>query len=179
MSLKRRLREAFGGEKMETLTPGKTAPPISLKTLAGGTATLADALKKGPVVAAFFKVSCPTCQFSAPFLERIHETYAGEKFTLWGISQDDAEDTREFCKEFDVDFPILLEAPGYALSNKYGLTHVPSVFLISPDGKIQETSIGFSKDEFERIAAAAAQATGAKPSPLFKPSEHVPAVKPG
>jgi hypothetical protein len=65
------------------------------------------------------------------------------------------------------------------LSNKYGLTHVPSLFLISPDGKIQETSIGFSKDELERIAAAAAQATGAKPSPLFKPSEHVPAVKPG
>ena len=92
-------------------------------------------------------MSCPTCQFSAPFLERLHETYGGEKFTLWGISQDDAEDTREFCKEFDVDFPILLEAPGYALSNKYGLTHVPSIFLISPDGKIQETSIGFSKDE--------------------------------
>jgi peroxiredoxin len=179
MSLKRLLREAFGGEKMETLTPGKTAPPISLKTLNGGSATLAEALKKGPVVAAFFKVNCPTCQFSAPFLERLHETYAGEKFTLWGISQDDAEDTREFCKEFDVDFPILLEAPGYALSNKYGLTHVPSVFLISQDGKIQETSIGFSKDEFEKIAAAAAAAAGVKPSPLFKPSEHVPAVKPG
>jgi peroxiredoxin len=179
MSLRRRLREAFQGEKMEALAPGKLAPAISLKTLTGETATLAEALKKGPVVAAFFKVSCPTCQFSAPFLERLHETYGGEEFTLWGISQDDAADTREFCKEFDVEFPILLEAPGYALSNRYGITHVPSIFVISPDGIIQETSVGFSKAELEKIASAAAQANGVKPSPLFKPSEMVPAVKPG
>jgi len=179
MSLKRRLREVFGGEKMEALAPGKLAPPISLKTLTGETATLAEALKKGPVVAAFFKVSCPTCQFSAPFLERLHETYGGEKFTVWGISQDDAADTREFCKEFDVVFPILLEAPGYAISNQYGLTHVPSIFLVSQDGKIQETSVGFSKAELEKIASIASQASGIEPTPLFKSSESVPAVKPG
>jgi peroxiredoxin len=179
MSLKKRLREMFGGEKMEALAPGKTAPLITLRTLAGETATLQEALKKGPVVAAFFKVSCPTCQFSAPFLERLHETYGGENFTLWGISQDDAEDTREFCKEFDVDFPILIEAPGYAISNRYGITHVPSIFLISQDGKIQETSVGFSKAGFETIASAAAQASDRKPVPFFKLSEMVPALKPG
>jgi len=164
---------------MEALAPGKLAPPISLNSLTGEPATLAEALKKGPVVAAFFKVSCPTCQFSAPFLERLHETYGGEKFTLWGISQDDAADTREFCKEFDVEFPILLEAPGYALSNRYGITHVPSIFLISQDGRIQETSVGFSKAGLENVASLAAQATGIKAASLFKPSEMVPAVKPG
>jgi peroxiredoxin len=179
MSLKRRLREVLGGETMEALAPGKMAPPIALKTLEGENATLQEALKKGPVVAAFFKVSCPTCQFSAPFLERLHETYGGQKFTLWGISQDDAEDTREFCKEFDVDFPILIEAAGYAISNRYGITHVPSIFLISQDGKIQETSVGFSKADFEAIAAAAAQASDRKSVPFFKPSEIVPALKPG
>jgi peroxiredoxin len=169
----------LGGEKMAALTPGKMAPPISLKTLTGETATLQAALKKGPVVAAFFKVSCPTCQFSAPFLERLHEAYGGEKFTLWGISQDDAADTREFCQELDVEFPILIEAPGYAVSNRYGITNVPSIFLISPDGKIEETSVGFSKAEMELMAAAAAHATGIKPAPLFRPSENVPALKPG
>src|ERR1700689_5884353 len=158
MSLKRRLREAFGGEKMETLTPGKTAPPISLKTLTGGTATLADALKKGPVVAAFFKVSCPTCQFSAPFLERIHENYGGEKFTLWGISQDDAQDTCEFFQEFDAEFPALIDDHGYPVSNQYGVFQVPPAFLIAPDGHIQEISVGFSKKNLEKIGSAAAKA---------------------
>jgi peroxiredoxin len=179
MSFKRQLREILGGEKMAALVPGNTAPAISLKTLSGESATLQETLKKGPVVVAFFKVSCPTCQFSAPFLERLHETYGGEKFTFWGISQDDAADTRDFCKEFDVDFPILLEAPSYSTSNQYGITHVPSIFLISPNGKIEETSVGFSKADLEKIAAAAAQANGIKAAALFKPSEAVPAMKPG
>jgi peroxiredoxin len=164
---------------MEALAPGELAPAISLKSLTGENANLEEALKKGPVVAAFFKVSCPTCQFSAPFLERLHETYAGEKFTLWGISQDDAAETREFCKELDVEFPILLEAPGYAISNRYGIAHVPSIFLIAQDGKIRETVVGFSKTGFEKMAAIAAEATGIKPPAFFKPSENLPAIKPG
>src|SRR5271154_4853827 len=98
---------------MAVLSPGKTAPDISLKALTGATETLQEALKKGPVVAAFFKVSCPTCQFTAPFLERLHETYGGEKFTLWGISQDDAADTSDFCQEFETEFPALIDDNGY------------------------------------------------------------------
>jgi peroxiredoxin len=141
--------------------------------------SLADALKKGPAVLAFFKVSCPTCQFTAPFIERLHETYGGEKFTLWGISQNDAADTREFFKEFDVEFPALIDADGYPVSNRYGITNVPTIFLISPEGKIQLSSVGFGKSDLENVAAAAARATGATPKSLFKPSEVVPDFKPG
>ena len=57
---------------MAALAIGAKAPAISLPSTNGETVTLAEALKKGPVVAAFFKVSCPTCQFTAPFLERLY-----------------------------------------------------------------------------------------------------------
>lgn len=164
---------------MELIAPGKIAPPILLNMLGGQTMALKDALRKGPVVAAFFKVSCPTCQFSAPFWERLHETYGGGNFTLWGISQDNAADTRDFCKELDVDFPILIEDPGYSISNQYGITYVPSVFLISQDGKIEQASVGFSKVDLEHIASVAAASTSVKPTPLFKAGEDVPAIKPG
>lgn len=164
---------------MAALPAGAKAAAISLQDVNGQKVTLADALKKGPVVAAFFKVSCPTCQFTAPFLERLHETYGGPQFTLFGISQDDARDTREFFKEFDVEFPSLIDADGYPVSNQYGITNVPTIFLIAQDGKIQETSVGFAKKELERIAAQVAQATGKPPQALFKPSEAVPEVKPG
>ena len=96
---------------MAALPAGAKAPAFALQSADGKTLSLADALKKGPVVAAFFKVSCPTCQFTAPFLERLHETYGGEKFTLWAISQDDAQDTRDFLREFDVEFPALIDDP--------------------------------------------------------------------
>jgi peroxiredoxin len=179
MSLKRRFAEFLGGTKMAALAAGTKAPAISLRDMNGETVTLADALKKGPVVAAFFKVSCPTCQFTAPFLERLHETYGGPKFTLFGISQDDARDTRDFFKEFDVEFPSLIDSDGYPVSNHYGITNVPTIFLIAPDGKIQVTSVGFAKKELEQIAAEVARATGGPPKALFKPSEAVPEVKPG
>ena len=164
---------------MAALSAGAKAPAFALESADGKKASLTDALKKGPVVAAFFKVSCPTCQFTAPFLERLHESYAGEKFTLWGISQDDAADTREFCQEFEVEFPALIDERGYAVSNQYGITNVPTVFLIAPDGKIQESCVGFSKNDLEKMAAAAARATGTPPTSFFKPGEVIPDFKPG
>src|ERR1700733_13833097 len=130
---------------MAALSAGAKAPEFALQSADGKKASLADALKKGPVVAAFFKVSCPTCQFTAPFLERLHEAYGGEHFTLWGISQDDAADTREFNQEFEIEFPTLIDDNGYRVSNQYGITNVPTLFLIAPDGKIQESSADFSK----------------------------------
>jgi len=164
---------------MAALAPGTTAPAISLKDTDGKTASLADALKKGPVVAAFFKVSCPVCQFTFPFLERLHQMYGDSGITLFGISQDDARDTRDFMTEFGVKFPVLIDDRGYPASNHYGLTNVPTVFLVSPDGKIKTTAVGFSKSGLETIAAEAARATGKPAKPLFRPGEVVPDYKPG
>jgi peroxiredoxin len=164
---------------MATLTTGTTAPPISLKDSQGHSVSLAEALKKGPVVAAFFKVSCPTCQFTFPFLERLYEMYGGANLTFLGISQDGAGDTREFIEEFGIKFPVLIDERGYPASNQYGLTNVPTLFLIAPDGKIKISAVGFSKADLEDVASQAARATGTAAGPLFKPGEVVPDYKPG
>src|ERR1700730_9186471 len=128
MSLKSAVRNLFGGRQMGALPAGEIAPAFSLKNVDGRQVSLAEALKKGPVLAAFFKVNCPTCQFTFPFLERLHETYGDSKFTVWGISQNDTADTREFCREFGIKFPALLDRHGYPASNDYGITHVPILF---------------------------------------------------
>lgn len=164
---------------MGALTPGATAPAISLKNQDGKSVSVADALKNGPVLAAFFKVGCPTCQFTFPFLERLYEAYGGPKFSLLGISQDGAGDTREFMQEFGIKFPILIDERGYPASNQYGITNVPTLFLIGPDGKIQISAVGFSKADLQDVAAQAARVTGTAAGPLFKPGEVVPDYKPG
>ena len=164
---------------MGALEAGQSAPGVSLKNTEGQTVSLAEALKKGPVLAAFFKVNCPVCQFTFPFLERMYETYGASKFTFLGISQNDAGETREFNKEYGVKFSVLIDEAGYPVSNQYGLTNVPSLFLISPGGKIQESSVGFARADLERIAAEAARASGKPAIPLFKPGEVVPDYKPG
>jgi peroxiredoxin len=179
MRLKRSVRQLWGGKGMAALTPGATAPGILLTDLEGKTASLTDALKKGPVLAAFFKVNCPTCQFTFPFLERLYEMYGGGNVTFLGISQNDTRDTRDFLREFGTKFPVLIDDRGYPASNQYGLTNVPSLFWIGADGKIRITSVGFSKADLETIANEAARSTGKPAQPLFKPGEVVPEYKPG
>ncbi len=164
---------------MSALSPGKIAPAISLATIDGKKLSLADALRKGPVLAAFFKISCPTCQFTFPFLERMYEMFGDENFTFWAISQNDAEDTREFIERYGVKFPALLDERGYPASNQFGLSNVPTTFLIAPDGKIQISSVGFSKADLEQMAAVAARASGKHGATLFRPAETIPEYKPG
>lgn len=164
---------------MPKLHAGMPAPTFTLSDSTERRYTLTDALKKGPVLAAFFKISCPVCQFTFPFLQRMYESYGDSKMSFWGISQDNATDTQEFLHEFGVKFPSLLDSDGYKVSKQYGLTNVPSLFLIQPDGKIQTASVGFAKRDIETIAAEVAKVTGKPEQPVFRPGEKVPEYKPG
>jgi peroxiredoxin len=136
-------------------------------------------LKRGPVVAAFFKVSCPVCQFTFPFLERLFKTYGSDRATFWAISQDDARDTRDFCTEYGVTFPALIDDDGYPASNEYGITNVPTFYLIAPDGSVQIDSVGFGKQALEKISGELARYLGRAVAPVFEPGEIVPDSKPG
>jgi peroxiredoxin len=173
------LRWPLGGKRMSKIQPGMAAPRFALPGLDGKQQSLEDALKKGPVLAAFFKVSCPVCQFTLPFLERMYEQYGDAKASFWGVSQDEARDTKEFNDEFGVKFPALIDADGYKVTKQFGLTNVPSVFLIRADGAVQTASIGFSKKDLEAMGAEIARASGKPPQPLFRPGEKVPDFKPG
>jgi len=165
---------------MVTLTAGKTAPDFSRPALDGKTFALKTALANGPVVLAFFKVSCPTCQYAFPFYERWFESYKNRGVTLVGVSQNDARDTAAFVKEFGVTFPILLdETRNYPVSNSYGLTNVPTVFWIAQDGEIEVVSIGWVKSEFEAINRKFAETGKVPPAALFNPGEEVRDYKAG
>jgi peroxiredoxin len=159
---------------MAALTVGATAPEFELKTLDGKQFALANELARGPVVLAFFKVSCPTCQYALPFFERLHKAYAGKGVTLVGISQNDARDTSAFIKEFGVTFPILLDdTNSYPVSNAYGLTNVPTIFWIAQDGEIEVSSVGWVKADFAEINRRMAEAGKLAPAAVFKPGEDV------
>src|SRR5580700_6854454 len=101
MGILRRLRRWFGTEgKMTNIVTGNAAPVFSLKALDGTEFSLVKLLEHGPVLAAFFKISCPVCQFTFPFLERIYLRYGGDNVTFLGISQDGPGATKDFVKEF-------------------------------------------------------------------------------
>ncbi len=160
---------------MAALTPGTAAPDFTLSNMNGGQFSLQEALAKGPVLAAFFKVSCPVCQYAFPFLERIYKNSRNKGVTIVGISQDNQRDTNAFMKEFGITFPVLLDQAGsYEASNAYGLTNVPSIFWIDPQGKVELSSVGWSRPDIEQIYGKVSEIHGgASAPPLFHAGEDI------
>jgi peroxiredoxin len=155
------------------LTAGSRAPLFQLKDLKGNEHTLEELLAGGPVLVAFYKESCPTCQFTFPFLERLHKG-AGRAVQFIAVSQDDARSAEKFNREYGVTFTTLVDESrtGYQASNAFGLSHVPSCFLIEKDGTVSWVMEGFVKSELESVG----RRLGAVP---FQPGEYVPEWKAG
>lgn len=169
----------FGRRFVPVLNPGKAAPPFVLAGTDGKNYSLQEGLAKGPVLAAFFKVSCPTCQYTLPFLERLYQQLRPRGAQVWGIVQDDASQGRLFAREFGITFPILTDASPYAISHNYKLEYVPSIFLIEANGQVAISSEGFCKADLLEIQKSLAKALSAAPGALFWPQEKVPEYKPG
>jgi peroxiredoxin len=161
----------LGRKARVMIAEGQQAPEFELKTLEGGRQSLGQILKAGPALFAFYKISCPVCQLTAPYLERLS---AGDKIQVIGVSQDDAASTQAFLERFGATFPTLLDeaAESYPASNAYGISSVPSLFLVEPDGRISKSFSGFSKRDLEDLGHRAGV-------PAFRPDEKVPDWKAG
>jgi len=156
------------GKKL--LDAGDQAPDIRLPDVNGTERSLGEFLSAGSTLLVLFKVSCPTCQYTLPFLQRLD----GGRMPVVGISQDNAEWTREFASEFGVRFPVLLDSAenGYPVSNEFGISNVPSLFVIGSDRKIRWTGLGFSRQDMLELGEMAGLA-------VLRQGEKVPDWKAG
>ena len=158
------------GTRHKLLHKGAHVTEFTLPRLAGGQASLREITAKGAALLAFFKVNCPVCQMTFPFLERLQS----ERLPVYGISQNGPEDTRDFNRHFGLTMPILLdsEASGYAVSNAFGISSVPTLFLVEPDGTVSRVSEGWHKGDIAHFGELA----GVNP---FRPNDSVPEAKAG
>ena len=150
---------------------GAPAPEFTLPDLDGRPISLAQLRQGRPALIVFFKVSCPVCQMTLPFLNRLMPS---EKLNVITISQDDVALTQRFRARFGVTVPALLddEDRSYPVSNDYRIANVPSLFLVEPDGMVSLAVNGFSKADLETIGARAG-------IEIFTADESVPAWRPG
>src|SRR5437016_5722886 len=107
-----------------------------------------------------------------------HRIYGGDVVTFLGVSQDNVAASRDFAHDFGITFPVLIDT-GYPASNAYGLTTVPTFFLVNQDAMVQVASVGFGKAEIESIANALADRRNITRAPVFRSDESIPAHKPG
>ena len=159
------------GKQRRLLEAGAKIADFRLQQLAGGEVASGEIFSQGPALLAFFKVNCPVCQLTFPYLERIHSP---ERLSVYGISQNGPEDTRDFQRTYGVTFPMLLdrESSGFRVSNAFGISSVPTLFLVERDGTVSRVIEGWRKSD---IAALGIQA-GVDP---FRKGESVPEAKAG
>jgi peroxiredoxin len=131
--------------------------------------------REGPRVLFFYKVTCPTCQISAPVAEKLHQRL-GERFV--GVGQDPLEKLDQFAEELGTTFTAIPDQPPYALSDAYGIRTVPTVFVLD-DGKIVETVESWDRDAWNRLAAKVGALTGEAAESLSWEGDGLPPFRPG
>ena len=152
------------------LATGAMAPDFSLTSLSGERQSLSGLLASGPVLLAFYKASCPVCQLTLPYLERLSQG----SLRVITISQDGEPDTQRFRSAFKLTLPALLDRAEdrYPASNSFGISLVPSLFLVEPGGIVSMAGSGFHKKELETLGQRAGVA-------VFHKDDNVPEWKAG
>ena len=165
---------------MEHLPIGSRAPDFELKTADGIAIQFSTALESGPVVLAFYKSSCPTCQFTFPFIQQLFDGFGPDhRPMVLGISQDESEETIEFAAAAGAGFPILIDEHPYGVSAAYEIHFVPTLYVVDPDHTVRVGDFGFSKPALSKIASYLAAEARQAPPTLFTDADGLPETRPG
>lgn len=159
----------MGWGNQPTLREGQTAPDVALTGLDGAVVSLSELVSKGPVLLAFYKDTCPVCQMTLPYLNRIRDG----KLKVVAVGQDNPARAGAFAREWGIEYEMMIDpADEYKASNAFGITHVPTMFVVDAGMKINWASSGFVRVDLEALEELAGMA-------VLTGADNVPAAKPG
>jgi len=124
-------------------TLGSPAPEFTLKTLAGGTASLSDYTGR-PVFLNFWASWCKPCRGEMSDIIAAYDAHKNEHLQVLAINLTDQErmaDARRFADEFQMPFPVLLDEKG-KVRKRYALRGVPTSVFIDAQGIVRLVNPG-------------------------------------
>jgi peroxiredoxin len=157
------------------LEPGAPFPSITLRDAKGASLPKPD----GETLFVVFKTTCPTCEFTWPYLERLRQAAGSQGLRILAVSQDPPDKAAAFNARLGSKVETAFDPQPWPASDRLGVDTVPSFFRVTPDGRLAETAVGFSRDRMEVFAQRAAAAAGKPYEKLFRPGEQVPSTKAG
>jgi thiol-disulfide isomerase/thioredoxin len=129
--------EALSGTHGSAARP---APALPARVLEPPAMTIAR-LHGRPAIVHFWASWCGPCQHEAPELARLARELRG-RATLVGVDYtDEAGSARAFIARHAWHFPILAD-PNGVTGDKYGLSGLPTTFLVDADGRIVKRLTG-------------------------------------
>jgi peroxiredoxin len=132
------------------------APEFALPNIDGKDVKLADLLARGPVVIDFWATWCKPCIKGFPALQQICDKYRESGVTVVAISVDSPKSRSRvspFIKSQKYTFEVLLDVEG-KVAQKYSAVAIPRTVLVSTQGDIVYTSVGYRPTNEERLDEA-------------------------
>jgi thiol-disulfide isomerase/thioredoxin len=111
---------------------GKAAPEIQAAYWINTPGLKLADLKDKIVVVEFWATWCPPCRKSIPHLIELNKKYAGQ-VTIIGLSDETQDKVAPFVKQMNMDYAV---GGGSKTLNAYGVSGIPTVFVIDTTGKI-------------------------------------------
>lgn len=132
--------------------PGDVPPPIGIKDRNGNAVDLA-ALQGKVVVVTFWASWCGPCRRELPMLGHVQKLVGREYLEVVAINM--KEPRNDYLSVLrankDLDLTFVHDVRG-TVSDRYGVTALPNMFIIGRDGRIVRTHRGYSEAVLESFA---------------------------
>ncbi len=159
------------------LAPGSALPPVRVQDLDGREVPLAS-LSAGPALLFFYKRDCPATTAAAPVLPRFGVVPG---LAVAAVSQDDPDATRAFAcaSGWVARVRVLRDPEPWPASDACGVRATPTWILVAPGGRVEMVAEGWSRDDANALAGAAARLAGSPPHVVSRSGDPEPALRPG
>jgi peroxiredoxin len=152
------------GEDATPSAAGAARPGFVVDKLEGGTLSLQDLCGRY-VLIDFWAVWCKLCLAQEPNLKKVWQDFGKrDDFVMLGLCLgDDPKLIREFVSSHEISWPQGMLADGFSnvVAEHYGVTSLPHILLIGPDGKVVADNL--LDDKIESVVRAAL--SPARPQP--------------
>lgn len=120
----------------------KTVPTLSATTLDGRKIDFAHNNK--PYLVTFWATTCPGCVAEMPHLIELYNDYKSRGFDVIAIamSYDPPDQVAAMRKAKQIPYPIVLDLNGQLAKAFDDVRLTPTSFLIAPDGRIVQQTLG-------------------------------------
>ncbi|MFO0675152.1 MAG: redoxin domain-containing protein [Polyangiaceae bacterium] len=153
-----------GEELLRMDRVGTFAPPLgSLEGVEGNVPASMSSLRGRVVVVDFWATWCLPCRATSPVLSGWTSRYGAQGLSIVGVSSESSQTISAFLRDHPAKYPVASD-PEHGAAAAYGVSGLPTLFVIDKKGVIRSVVVGFDSSRFARLEADI-QALLAEPAP--------------